>query len=459
MMFGAEVYERRDDRTQRRNCDRDLARRESHEGATSVHMEKKEDGGTSVKRFRHVTVAAAAAAAVALAAPLFTTAAQAQSDTTSSSKDKTVKLITAFEKVGESPLAQPQFDDGVQMAIKDLKKKGITVDYERIPGSGVSVAAAETSFLAAEAKNPDVWMGLTASQLFAIAPKVVASGIPTFAFASPGAGIKSGAQGGDNIFLVRPLNDSTAEKLTEYACKEQKLKKIGILAVNLPFGTDSVDLAEKAAAKFKGCEIVTKQSNGYSDTDLTQQVLAFKDAGVDGVVTFDYPTPLGAFVKQMQDNGVTVPILGGASLGLAVDAKAITDPSKLVIIDDCVPAVEKSTTAKRFVKAYEKEFGYTPNYVSGQAYDAVTLAADAVQKVGHDPAAIEKAIAGTQQSPICGFKNDKNNVLGSSVTVYKYNADGSRKLLKKYPLAYVPADEVQGAVTTTTAAPATTAAP
>ena len=55
---------------------------------------------------------------------------------------------------------------------------------------------------------------------------------------------------------------------------------------------------------------------------------------------------------------------------------------------------------------------------------------------------------------MCGFKNDKNNVLGSTVTVYKYNPDGTRKLLKDYPLEYIPAVEVQGAATTT-AAPAT----
>ena len=352
--------------------------------------------------------------------------------------------------MGESPLAQPQFDDGVQMAIKDLKKKGITVDFERIPGSGVAVAPAETAFLAAEAKNPDVWLGLTASQLFAISPKVVASGIPTLAFASPGAGIRSGPQGGDNIFLVRPLNDSTAQKLTEYACKEQKLKKIGILAVNLPFGTDSTELAKKEAAKYKGCEVVTTQTNGFSDTDLTQQVLAFKDAGVDGIVAFDYPNPFGVFVKQMQDNGLTIPILGGASLGLTVDSKAITDASKLVIIDDCVPALEKSKAAKTFVKAYEKEFGYTPNYVSGQGYDAVTLAAEAVQKVGQprrDPEGDRRYHA----EPRVRVQERQEQRAGQPVTIYKYNADGSRKLLKKYPLAYIPAAEVQGAVTTTVA--------
>jgi ABC-type branched-subunit amino acid transport system substrate-binding protein len=325
--------------------------------------------------------------------------------TRAAAADKTVHIFGSYEKVGESPLAVPQFEDAAQLAIKDLKKKGVTVQYDRIPGQSIAVAPTEAAFLAGKAKNPDVFIGLTASQLFAISPQVVSSGIPTLTLASPGTGIKTGAQGGANIFLLRPLNDSTAAKITDYACQNQKLKKIGILAVNLSFGTDSTAIAKKEAAKFKGCNIVTTQTNGFADSDLTQQVLAFKDAGVDGILAFDYPNPFGVFVKQMQDNGVTVPILGGAA---------------------------------------------------AQVYDAFFMAANAVQKAGHDHAAVTKALAGTSYDGVCSYKNDKNNVLGNSVTVYKYNADGSRKLLKKYPLAYIPSDEVVAA-TTTTAPPTTTA--
>jgi branched-chain amino acid transport system substrate-binding protein len=374
---------------------------------------------------------------------------------TAAANDKTVHIFGSYEKVGESPLAVPQFEDAAQLAIKDLKKKGITVEYDRIPGQSISVAPAQAAFLAGKAKNPDVFIGLTASPLFAITPDVVSSGIPTLALASPGTGIKSGAQGGDNIFLLRPLNDSTAAKITDYACQNAKLKKIGVLAVNLAFGTDSTAIAKKEADKFKGCKIVTTQTNGFADTDLTQQVLAFKDAGVDGILAFDYPNPFGVFVKQMQDNGVDVPILGGASLGIAVDGKTITNTQNLVVIDDCVPQVEKSTVAKNFVKEFQKAYGYVPNYAAAQVYDGFFMAANAVQKAGHNPAAITKALSGTQYEGVCSYKNDKNNVLGNSVTVYKYNPDGSRKLLKKYPLAYIPSDEVV-AVTTTTAPPATT---
>jgi len=184
-------------------------------------------------------------------------------------------------------------------------------------------------------------------------------------------------------------------------------------------------------------------------------VLAFKDAGVDGILAFDYPNPFGVFVKQMQDNGVDIPILGGASLGIAVDGKTITNTQNLVVIDDCVPQVEKSKMAKAFVKEFQQAYGYVPNYAAAQVYDGFFMAANAVQKAGHNPAAITKALSGTQYEGVCSYKNDKNNVLGNSVTVYKYNPDGSRKLLKKYPLAYIPSDEVVAA-TTTTAPPATT---
>jgi branched-chain amino acid transport system substrate-binding protein len=382
--------------------------------------------------------------------------ASAGAKTRAAAADKTVHIFGSYEKVGESPLAVPQFEDAAQLAIKDLKKKGVTVQYDRIPGQSIAVAPTEAAFLAGKAKNPDVFIGLTASQLFAISPQVVSSGIPTLTLASPGTGIKTGAQGGANIFLLRPLNDSTAAKITDYACQNQKLKKIGILAVNLSFGTDSTAIAKKEAAKFKGCNIVTTQTNGFADSDLTQQVLAFKDAGVDGILAFDYPNPFGVFVKQMQDNGVTVPILGGASLGIAVDGKTITNTQNLVVIDDCVPQVEKATTAKKFVKEFQDAYGYVPNYAAAQVYDAFFMAANAVQKAGHDHAAVTKALAGTSYDGVCSYKNDKNNVLGNSVTVYKYNADGSRKLLKKYPLAYIPSDEVVAA-TTTTAPPTTTA--
>ncbi|MEI8001087.1 MAG: ABC transporter substrate-binding protein [Actinomycetes bacterium] len=374
------------------------------------------------------------------------------------SGDKNVFVVGNYEKTGESAQAVPQFEDGAQLAVADLTKQGYTVKYERYPGQSVAVPPEQVAFEKVKAANPDSMIGLTASQLFAIGPTVVASGIPTFALAAPATGIKSGPQGGDNIFLMRPLNDTTAAAITDYACKVLKLKKVGVLAVNLPFGTDSITTAKKHAAETPSCQLVTTQTNGYADADLTQQVLAFKNAGVDGVIGFDYPVPFGVFAKNMQDNGVNVPIIGGASLGIAVASKAITNTTNLIGVDDCVPALETSAFAKKFTKAYKAKYGYLPNYAAAQVYDAFFMTAKATQAVGHDHAAIVKWISQNAYNGVCENKADKNNVLGRSVTAFKWNADGTPKLLKRYVNEYIPPADIVGAVTTVAGATATTAA-
>jgi branched-chain amino acid transport system substrate-binding protein len=399
------------------------------------------------------TLIAAVVAMTALAtASLATGTANAQSG---GNAKKTLHIIGAYERQGESSLATNNFDDGARLAVEDLEKKGWEVNYERIPSGGTNATQMEQAFLAAQAKNPDAFIGLTSSNTFIpVGPKVAATDLPTFATASPTEGVKSGPSGGDNIFLLRPLNEQTYEKALDYACKTMKMKKIGLTLVNTAFGPTVQSVIDRNIGKYPGCKVVTSQTNSATATDMTQQALAFKDAGVDGIISANFPGPIGVLVNQLRQNGVNVPILGGATLNLAKEANAITTGLKdLVVVDDCVPDLDKSAQAKQFVKKYNAEFGYSPNYASAQVYDAVHMAANAVEKAGHDHAKINKALAGTQYDGICDYTNDKNNVLAQSVTFYKYNDDGSKKFLKTYHLDFVPNEELG---TGTTLAPTTT---
>ncbi len=369
--------------------------------------------------------------------------------------DKELYVIGVYETLGESAQAIPNFEDAAQLAISDLEKKGWDVTYERIPASAVSAASQEESFLQVQSKNPDAWIGLTSSNVFVpVGPKVAATGIPTFALASPTEGVRDGTSGGENIFLLRPLNEQTYAKLLDYACKTMKLKRIGLNIVNTSFGATVDDIVQRELPKYKNCEIVTTQSNGFNATDLTQQVLAFKDADVDGIITASFPAPMGVLVNQLRQNGVTVPVLGGASLNLAKDAGSLQDLTNLVVIDDCAPELDKAKKVKKFVKAYDAEYGYAPNYASAQVYDAFHMAANAVDEAGHDHAAINEALAATVYDGMCDYKNDRNNVLGNSVVLYEYGADGSKEHLKTYQLDYVPSEELAATTTTTTAPPA-----
>ncbi len=380
---------------------------------------------------------------------------------------KDLFVMGAYEIKGESPLGISNFDDGVKLAVKDLEKKGWTVQYERIPASATAAASQEQAWLQVQQKAPDAWLGMGSSGVFIpVGPKVAVTDQPTFGLSSPSEGVKTGPAGGDNIFVVRPLNEQVYSKLLEYICtdfkKQQKLKevKIALNLVTTSFGPTVENTVNREIGDYKNCEVVNTTTNSFSATDMTQQVLSIKDSGANVILSANFPAPSGVLVSQLRQNGVNIPFVGGASLNLAVDANSIPNLTNVWASDDCVPELEKDKPSKQFVKAFTKEFGYSPNYAAAQAYDAVNITANVVASVGHDQKAINKALAATNDvDGVCDFKNDKNNVLGRSVTIYKYAgpADKTKVLVKKVDVDFVPNEEL--GAPTTTLPPTTTLAP
>jgi branched-chain amino acid transport system substrate-binding protein len=394
------------------------------------------------------------AVVVAVCVGFAAVAAPAGAQSGSAAGKKTLYVIGAFETKGESSQAIPHYDDGEKLGVKDLERQGWDVTYERIAASGTVASSQEQAFLAAQAKHPDIYMALPSSNVFIpVGPKVAATDLPTFGLASPSEGVKTGISGGDNIFLLRPLNEAVYAKIVDYACEDLKLKKLGLSVVSTALGATASQVARREAAKHKNCEIVSEQTNSAVATDLTQQVLAFKNAGVDGIVAANFPNPTGVLINQARQNGVTVPILGNTSTNIVKDANALQSTANLYVFDDCTPDLNKDKASKKFVKEYQAEFGYPANYASAELYDAVHMAAAAVEKAGHDPVKITKALAGTQYDGICTFANDKNNAMARSLTVFTYDASGGKKLLGRVRLPFVPNDELV-IITTTTAPPA-----
>ena len=360
---------------------------------------------------------------------------------------KTLYVISSFQIPGESSLAVPYPENAAQLAIADLAKKGWDVRYERIPGSATSASAEEQAFLAAQAKSPDFWMGLGSSNVFIpIGPKVAASGIPTFAYSSPSEGVRDGVSGGDNIYMLRPLNESVYARIADFACASLHLKKLGLALVQTAFGPTAEravrnDIAEK---KYPNCKVVEVQSNSAVATDTTQQVQAFKQAGVDGIISANFPAPMTVMVNQLRQNGMDIPYIGGSSLSIAKDSGGITTGlQNLYVADDCVPDLKLNAAAKKFTNAYQAKYNTLPNYQAAQVWDAFQMAANAVEKAGaHDNAKIGKAMLQTDYKGICDYAADKNNAFARAVYVYDYKSDGSKKLLKTYGLPFVPSNEI-----------------
>jgi len=374
------------------------------------------------------------------------------------SAKKTMYVISSFQIPGESSLAVPYPENAAQLAIADLQKDGWEVKYDRIPGSATSASAEEQAFLAAQAKSPDFWMGLGSSNVFIpIGAKVAASGIPTWAYSSPSEGVRDGVSGGDNIYMLRPLNEAVYARIADFACGTLKLKKLGLALVQTAFGpTAERAVRSEIEDKYPNCKVVAVQSNSAVATDTTQQVQAFKQAGVDGIISANFPAPMSVQVNQLRQNGMDIPYIGGSSLSIAKDSGAITTGTQnLYVADDCVPDLKLNAAAKRFTKAYQAKYNTLPNYQAAQVWDAFQMTADAIEKAGaHDNAKINKAMQSTDYKGICDYAADKNNAFARAVYVYDYKSDGSKKLLKTYQLPFIPSTELGTTVPPPTTAPA-----
>jgi ABC-type branched-subunit amino acid transport system substrate-binding protein len=409
-----------------------------------------------VRRLKRAVVVGVAVAAVA---SLAATAGSAGAQGSKGSKES--YIIGNIEIPGESTLAQPQFNDGALLGVANAGKAGRTIQYERIPAGSTNASVAEQAFLQSAAKNPDVIIGLTSSNVFIpVGPKVAASGVPFIALASPSEGVKDGTSGGDNIFLIRPLNEQTYSNLLEFVCTDlkkqlkEKEMKIALNLVQTAFGSTVEEVVNREIGDYKNCEVVETTRNSAVATDMTQQVLATKASGANVILSANFPNPTGVFVNQLRQNGVTIPFVGGASLNLAVDAGSIQSLDNVWASDDCVPELEKDKKAKKFVKQYTDEYGYTPNYASAQLHDIMMFASEVVAEQGKEPAAIIKGLSKVNYDGVCDFKTDDNHVMGTSVTIYKYKGgtDKTKVLEKKVQLQELTDEEIV-IITTTTAAP------
>ena len=141
-------------------------------------------GVKTLRKLKYVVVACMAAAIAA--ATLASGSAGAQTGSSGAGAKKTLYFMGGFTTKGEEAIAQPQFDDGVKLAVKDLQNMGWTVTYDRIPAMGTNAASTEQAFLQALAKHPDAYLSLTSSNTFIpVGPKVAATDMPTFALSAP----------------------------------------------------------------------------------------------------------------------------------------------------------------------------------------------------------------------------------------------------------------------------------
>ena len=170
--------------------------------------------------------------------------------------------------------------------------------------------------------------------------------------------------------------------VVEAAKKKFKIGSVVIItSYNLDYSVDLTKIYEKALAA-AGIKVQDKISYAEGDIDFSAQVSKLKALKPETVVMTGYYQESAQLMIEMRKQGINCPILG---------SNGFNDPK---ILDLAGKAMEGANWAsgffpdnpdpkvKKFVARVQEKYKKKPNQFHAQAYDALYLIAEAINKAG-----------------------------------------------------------------------------
>ncbi|MDT8420853.1 MAG: ABC transporter substrate-binding protein [Desulfuromonadales bacterium] len=209
----------------------------------------------------------------------------------------------------------------------------------------------------------------------------------------------------DWVFKSPQRSSIAVERLFIYL-QQKGLTKIALLTAADGFGKDGARWMKKLAPKY-GIEILIEESFGNRDTDMTAQLTKAKNAKPQALVAWTIG-PAGSIVaKNKVQLGIDLPLFQCHGLpdpkyielaGPASEGDRM--PSTKLMVADALPDTDpQKPVIQEFIKLY-REKGYDKQFPinthSGYAWDAITIVANAMKKVGTDAEALRKEIEATR---------------------------------------------------------------
>jgi branched-chain amino acid transport system substrate-binding protein len=363
---------------------------------------------------------AALLAAVALAAPRLAAAAP-------------VKIGFVNSVTGpEAPIGEA-LTNGVDLALDDLKRKGIDLQVIRQDDTGKpAVAMSALEQLATGDEVAAVVGPYSSAPANAIARLAQQYKVPLLVPVASKEEITK--QGYDWVFrLCAPAHDY-ADTLIDAALAFGKPRTIAFVYEATDFGT-SVSSLGKAYAQAKGLRVVADEGYQKGAPDYRSMLTKIKALDPDLVFMVSYVADAVLLMRQSREVGLRPrAFLGGGAGFDTAQFQGEHDVSNGVFsVTQWTPDTGWSGAAD-FAARYEKRFGKRPTYHAATAYEAMMIMGQTVARTGPDRKKIRDALASGTWTGIMGsvrfqtfdgFTNQNRHVMpviqyqhGQVVTVF-----------------------------------------
>lgn len=186
--------------------------------------------------------------------------------------------------------------------------------------------------------------------------------------------------------------------------KKQKISKIAILTVSDGFGSSGREQLVLKAKDF-GIEIISDETYGPKDTDMTAQLTKIRGSAAQAIVCWGTNPGPAVVARNVKQLGITLPLYmshGVSSkkfIELAGDAsEGIILPSGRVVVANQLPETDPQKKAlMNYVENYRKNYKVEGDHFGGHAYDAIMLIKGAIERGGDSPAAIRDQLEKTEK--------------------------------------------------------------
>jgi branched-chain amino acid transport system substrate-binding protein len=306
-------------------------------------------------------------AGVALSLMLAATAAQAE-----------IKIGVVVPVTGPNAAFGAQIKTGAQQAIADINKAGgvngeklvMTVgDDASDPKQGVSVA---NKFASDGVKA--VVGAFNSGVSIPVSDVLQEAGIVEISPAS--TAIKYTERGNWNTFRTCGRDDQQGAVAGAYLADKFKGKKIAFVHDKTPYGKGLADETLKAL-KAKGGTNVLFEGINPGEKDFSALVSKLKQANVDVIYFGGLYTEAGLLIRQMRDQSLKAPLMGGDGIADREFAQ-VAGPGSDGTLMTFSPDARKNPKSKATVDAF-KAMNFDPEGYTLYSYAAMQILADAMK--------------------------------------------------------------------------------
>ncbi len=346
-----------------------------------------------------------------------------------------IKIGGIFNITGQNASQAALWMKAADLAVKQINAAGgvngkkIVLVKEDAQSTNPGALAAYQRMIEVD-KPVAILMTNLSTQIQAVSETAKTAGLPE---ATGGTAVKNTHMGNPWIFRLRPDDSIAAAAMVQYIKDDMKLTKVGILNDSDAFGHGGGDLVAQYS-KEQGLTMVRREEFTAGTKDFTAQLLAIKNAGAQVIDIYPTRPDDAAMIEQQYRNiGSPYQFMGDPASAEA-DTVSLSKNAAvgLTAVIDYMPGV--TDVGKKYLADYAKEYnGEAADTQAAYNYDAIYLFANAIKKVGEDPAKIRDAILGIHGDweGVCGTFNFTPNGDGLHAnTVIQVQDGGKYKFIK-----------------------------